>query len=317
MTPTHARLLYVDCDTGIDDALAIAYLLTRPQVAIAGIGTVSGNIDAAAAAANTLRILSLAGRTDIPVAVGDVNRGKRAATVHGANGIGDVTLPDTGLTPIRRSASELLVYLAHKHPGELSILALGPLTNLAAALDADPHLPELIKDVTVMGGALLAPGNVTPAAEANTHNDPEAAHRVLAASWPITLIPLGLTLDDRLDLHEQQRLQLASTPLARALGAMVRHYAIFYIGTFGVPVPALHDPLATAVAIGDVVPLVAPTVHVSVDTTDGPNRGRTTADLRGRFRDYPPQQGAHCRVVLATDRPLAETLVDRLLTIPE
>lgn len=321
MTSVHSPVpLFLDCDTGIDDALALAYLLASPAVRVVGIGTVSGNISAAEAARNTLDLLALAGREGIPVAVGahDPIAGEYsggAAHVHGSNGIGNVVLPRSVQTPVALSAAQLLINLAREHDGNLRVLAIGPLTNLAVALDEDPELPTLIESLTIMGGAALVPGNVSPVAEANIANDPEAAAMVFDAGWKITLVPLDVTMQHT--LAEEDRLELlgSSHPVAQRLGEMLDVYFEFYEDTFGRRTSALHDPLAAAIAAGAVLATLAPIVGVVVDSTTGPGRGQTICDLRGRFVDYPPQPGAHTRVVLETDIDVARHLVDSILTL--
>ena len=310
---------YLDCDTGIDDALALAYLLATPSVDLLGIGTVSGNVSAAAGAANTLNLLELAGAPSIPVAVGahhpqagEFSGG--APHVHGDDGVGGVLLPSSGSMVENETAAEMLVRLAHQNPGSLRVLAIGPLTNIAAALRLDPRLPELVAELTIMGGAALVPGNISAVAEANIANDPEAAAEVFAAPWDITLVPLDVTMSNVLEEEHQQELLASDSPLARALGGMLTHYSDFYRGIFGRSCCAMHDPLAAAVAAGTVTPRTAPVVHVAIDTTAGPGRGQTVCDLRDRYLGYPAQEGARCRVVLELTEDFAPHLVQTLLT---
>ncbi|MGW8565252.1 nucleoside hydrolase [Isoptericola sp. NPDC055881] len=312
-----AAPLYLDCDTGVDDSLALAYLLASPEVDLVGVGSVSGNIDARQGAVNTLDLLALAGRGDVPVAVGahDPLAGSYDGGVphiHGRNGVGDVVLPASGREPVAESAVELLLRLSHEHAGRLRLVAVGPLTNLALALRADPTLPERVLDLTVMGGAALHPGNVSPVAEANIANDPEAAAQVLAADWDVTLVPLDVTMVNLLEETDRKTLLEAGTALAPWLGEVLDLYFGFHVPTFGRRCSALHDPLAAAIAVGGVQATVAPRVPVVVDTTDGPGRGQTVADLRGLYAGYPDLPGARTRVVLATDVPLAPHLVERL-----
>ncbi|MEA5455161.1 nucleoside hydrolase [Sinomonas sp. JGH33] len=314
---TERRPLYLDCDTGIDDSLALAYLLAAPGADLVGVGTVSGNVAAALGAANTLDLLALAGRDDIPVAVGEHDFQARefdggAPHVHGANGVGGVELPRTTTAPVAESAPELLVRLARENAGDLRVVAIGPLTNLAAALRLEPRLPELVAEVTIMGGAALVPGNISPVAEANIGNDPEAAREVLAAPWSITLVPLDVTMEHLLEESHRQELLASERPLSRALGEMLGYYYRFYEGVFGRPCSAMHDPLAAAIAVGAVGLRTAPVVHVEVDATQGPGRGQTICDLRGRHLGYPEQPGAHCRVVLELAEDFAPHLVDAI-----
>ncbi len=310
--------VYLDCDTGVDDALALAYLVASSGTAdLLGVGTVSGNIDAAAAARNTLDLLALLGRGDVPVAVGAHDRltsayDGGAARVHGDNGIGGVELPRAVADPVDEHAADMLLRLAHEHPGRLHVVAIGPLTNLALALRADPSLTTLVAGVTVMGGAALAPGNATPAAEANIAGDPEAAAEVLAAGWDVTLVPLDVTMDHLLDEDRVAEIAVLDQPAMPAIAAMLEHYLGFYAGVVGHRAAALHDPLAVAVALGDVRLALAPTVRAVVDTTDGPGRGQTVCDMRGRYAGYPDVPGARCRVVLALEEPFAPLLVQTL-----
>lgn len=311
---------YLDCDTGIDDAMALAYLLASDRVDLLGIGSVSGNISAAVGARNTLDLLALAGRSDIPVAIGEHDflasafRGG-ATHVHGDNGIGGVLLPRSSSEPVGVSAAELIVRLAHEHPGELHIVAIGPLTNLAVALRLEPNLPALVKEVTIMGGAALVPGNVTRVAEANIHNDPEAAAEVLAAGWFITMVPLDATMESLIEAKDRDVLELSDRPVARAIGAMLDTYFDFYVQFYGRRTSALHDPLAAAIAVGDVRLAVAPVVHVEIDTTQGPGRGQTICELRGRFLGHPEQPGARCRLVLAIDDDFTPKLMEAILSL--
>ncbi|WP_116040383.1 nucleoside hydrolase [Amycolatopsis palatopharyngis] len=315
MTPKDPLL--VDCDTGIDDALALLYLLGDPDVDLRAVTAVFGNTDAGTAAENTLRVLELAGRPDIPVAVGARSNWRGtvhlAPHVHGHDGLGGTGLPAPARSPGTEPAAELIVRLARENPGKLHVLAIGPLTNLATALLLEPELPELVGHVTIMGGAVHHPGNVTPAAEANVHNDPEAARMVLRAGWDVTLVPLDVTMNEVLTEQHWHRLRTGGTAIARFAAEILKHYLdVYQRDVFGVRCAACHDPLAAAIAAGDVSPVLAPKVTVDVDTGDGPARGSTIADTRGRHRGFPDQDGARVRVVLQTDGTFADRLVERL-----
>lgn len=314
---TSARPLYFDCDTGIDDSLALAYLLASPEIALAGIGTVSGNTSAAQAARNTLGLLALAERTDIPVAVGRHDflahaYDGGAPHVHGDDGVGHVALPAPVQEVDAASAAELLIRLSHEHAGALEVVAVGPLTNLATALSLDPTLPERVASVTLMGGAALVPGNISPVAEANIGNDPEAAAAVFAASWPATVVPLDVTMENVFEDAHRERLLASDSALARTVGAMLDFYMDFYVSAYGRRCSALHDPLAAAIAVGTVTATRAPAVPALVDHSDGPGRGQTIFDLRSQRAGALDHEGANVRVVLATDRPLPDHLADRV-----
>lgn len=329
---TAPRPVLLDCDPGVDDALALGLLLRSPEVRLVGVASVAGNTPAPLGEDNALRLLALAGRDDVPVAVGAEQHLTRPYTctvqaIHGEDGLGgaaDAVLPTATRVPEDVDGADLLIRLSHEHAGRLEVLAIGPLTNLAIALRRDPGLTERVARVTIMGGAALAPGNVTPVAEANIHDDPEAAAVVLAADWDTVIVGLDVTMTQVLEESSVAALAASADPLARALAAITDHYLDFYTGLFGRRCCALHDPLAAALVVGLVEPGLAPAVPVAVDTTDGPGRGQALCDLRGRYRgpgwgsaegarqalDVP---GARCRVLLSTDRPLAPLLVERLL----
>lgn len=309
---------YLDCDTGIDDALTLGVMVAL-GADLQGVGSVSGNLSAAGGARNTLDLLALMGRADVPVAVGahdpidDVFHGV-ADFVHGTNGIGEVELPRAG-EPVAESAAEMLVRLAHEHPGTLRVLAIGPMTNLALALELEPELPSLVADVVIMGGAALVPGNVSAVAEANIWNDPIAAKALFEVAWPVTMVGLDVTMLARFD--ETHRLALAAGGVVpKALAAMLDVYFQYYTPILGQPSCALHDPLAAAIALGTIVPSLAPVVPVEVDATDGPGRGQTLVDLRKRFVGYPPMPGARHSVVLQVPEGFGDTLLELLLTLP-
>ncbi|WP_144715371.1 nucleoside hydrolase [Curtobacterium pusillum] len=301
--------LFLDCDTGVDDALALTYLLDVPHVDLVGIGTVSGNIDAATAAVNTAALLAMCERA-VPVAVGahdpigGAYRGG-APHVHGANGIGGVDLPP-GVAAADDPAAELLVRQARAFadgPRKLDVLAIGPLTNLAVALELEPRLPELVGTLTIMGGAVWDRGNVSPTAEANVHNDAEAARRVLRAGFDLVLVPLDVTRQHRFDDADAARFTAAGDPLRVALGTMLSRYIDFYETVDHVRRAPLHDPLAAAIAAGEVGPTVRSTPLDVV--LGGAEHGRTV----------PAADGPSVRVVVAAEDSAADVIRARILAV--
>jgi purine nucleosidase len=312
------KVLLVDCDTGIDDAIALLYLLLDPEVEVAGITSVFGNISAAMAAQNCLSVLDVVGQAGtVPVAKGSevtlIGEIPELATfVHGANGLGGIDLAPPSGQLSRESAAELIVRTARQRPGEVHLLATAPLTNVAVALRLEPELPQLLEGVTIMGGAAMAPGNVTPAAEANIWHDPEAAQAVLSAPWKTTLVPLDATMGEVMSEAQRQAMASSGSPVGRFAAAVLDFYFDFYSAVYGVRSSACHDVLAAAVAVGDVVPRRAMTVNVTVDTSHGPSRGATICDTRGQYKGEDRQEGANCTVVLATDGTLADAVVQRL-----
>jgi purine nucleosidase len=319
MTAASRKVLLVDCDTGIDDAVALLYLLADPTIEICGITTVFGNISAASAARNTLWVLDVAGRTgEIPVAQGSEltlvgEETHRAGDVHGDEGLGGTEVGRPAGTLISEQAAELIVKTARERPGQVHLLATGPLTNLAIALRLEPELPRLVEGVTIMGGAALAPGNVTPAAEANIWHDPEAAQAVLSAPWETTLVPLDVTMREIMTEEQRRSLARSTARVANFAGEILDYYMEFYRTVFGQKCCACHDALAAGIAVGDVVPRRAATVRVTVGTSPGPGRGVTFCDLRGQYKGEIKQPGATCTVVLETGGDFPDAIVQRLL----
>jgi purine nucleosidase len=248
--------ILLDCDTGIDDALALLYLarLVRAgEAELTAVGTVFGNVAADVAALNTLRVLEHAGLPDVPVAIGAarpmVGEAIYAPEYHGGDGLGDTGLPEPAGRPVAGSAPDQLIRLARERPGELTLLAVGPLTNLGIALLLEPELPVLLRQVVIMGGALDHPGNVTSHAEANVWHDPEAAELVLAAPWPVTLVPLDATHAAAVDGDWLDRLAAGGSETARLASQLLYFYSGAYQRTIGRRGAVIHDALAAALAI--------------------------------------------------------------------
>lgn len=307
----------LDCDTGVDDTLAILVAALHPDTELVGVGSVWGNVDVDTATRNSLHTVHMAGRPDVPVARGAARPligtpPVYAFHVHGDDGQGNAGTGRTVGAPVAGSAAEQIVRLARSRPGEIELVAVGPMTNLALALGLCPELPQLVRGVTIMGGAALAPGNVTEVAEANIWCDPEAAAAVFRAPWSLTMVGLDVTMRTTLDESHRARLA-AGGSLGRYVARILDHYMGYFAATsFGVRRSCMHDALAVAVACGALVPDLAPTVRALV-VTDGPARGQTVCDLRGRYMGYPPQDDAHCRVVLEADPAYADVVVDLLV----
>ncbi|GAB2519869.1 nucleoside hydrolase [Nocardiopsis aegyptia] len=278
--------VFVDCDPGIDDAVALAYLAARDEVEIVGVGAVFGNNSVDVTADNALRLLDLYGRPGVPVAVGAgrplVQEPRLAEHVHGGNGLGDVELPAPSGKPVRESAAELLVNLVRAAPGEIDVLAVGPLTNLAIAIGLEPELPRLVRRLVVMGGAVRAPGNVSSHAEANINNDPEAAEAVFAAGFDLDLVALDITMETVATPEWLAALKEVPGERAERTSAFLDFYSDFYAGLFGVRQCAMHDPLAAAVLVDPHLVTGAYETPLRVELSGGLTRGMTVADLRPR-----------------------------------
>lgn len=288
-----------DGDHGIDDALATLLLAGHPDVRIAAVGTVHGNTGAESAAANAIQVLDVAGLPDVPVAVGArrplAQPVHLSALVHGEDGLGGAAVPP-GREPVAGSAAEQIVRLARAEPGRYTLVATGPLTNVALALLLEPALPELVRRIVVMGGALDVPGNITPVAEANVSHDPEAADLVLTSGAEITLVPLDATMTTWLAQADLDRLAADTGRRARFASAILGHYLDFY-SSYGRPGCPLHDETAAALAVspglGRYVEL-----PLRVELRGAATRGMLVADRRtGAAGDTPP-----VRVAVGADR---------------
>ena len=284
--------LVLDVDTGVDDALAIILAFRSPAAEVLAIGTVAGNIGAAQAATNTLKVLDVLG-VRVPVAVGlDEAIGQTlplARHVHGQDGMGDAGIPAASGQPSGEHAVDQLIRLAREHPGQITLFACGPLTNVATALLCEPALPRLLKELVIMGGAADAIGNVTAVAEANIWHDAEAARLVFEADWPLTMVGLDVTMQTILRTTHLARLEASDTPLARFVVAILRFYWDHYSAVLEDPGCAMHDPLALAIALDPTLVTQMAHLDVRVEAESALTLGMTVADRRPlRVPGLPP-----------------------------
>ncbi|MQA93540.1 MAG: nucleoside hydrolase [Streptosporangiales bacterium] len=304
--------IILDCDPGVDDALAIFYLAQQHAEVVAA-GTVHGNTTAEQAAVNTLRLFEMCGLDDVPVAAGArvplAQPLHVAANVHGDDGLGDVGVQEPAGGPTGESAAEQLVRLARAAPGAYDLLAIGPLTNVAVATLLEPELPRLLRSVVVMGGAVEVPGNITPHAEANIWHDPEAADLVLGAGYDLTLIGLDVTMRAMARADWLDAVAASERPQARFTTRILGFYVDYYESWLGFRACAMHDPLAAAVLLDPALATCRET-PVRVELRGEHTRGSTVADLRpgkpGDPDDRPP-----VKVVLEAAVP---EFLDRLRT---
>nr|MDQ3579169.1 nucleoside hydrolase [Actinomycetota bacterium] len=298
--------LIVDTDPGIDDALALLYLAAQPDAEIVAVGSIHGNAPAAQTAANARRILDLVGLTRVPVAIGAwrplAQPLQTAEFVHGPDGLAGHGGAVADLVRGGESAAEQLVRLARAHPGELTLLALGPLTNVALALLLEPDLPRLLRSVVVLAGAIGVPGNLTPYADANTFHDPEAADLVLGGGFTLTMVGLNATEAARADGAWLDALSKSLELRAQFATAVLTHYVDFYTNMFGLRVATLHDPLAAAIALDPGLATYERMV-VGVELSGVHTRGQTVTDLR------PLSSDAHIAGGLAVDRSPVSVVV--------
>ncbi|KAL7250795.1 hypothetical protein ACSBR1_012744 [Camellia fascicularis] len=193
------KKIIIDTDPGIDDAMAIFVALRSPEVEVIGLTTIYGNVYTTLATRNALHLLEVAGRTDIPVAEGShvtITKGTKlriADFVHGADGLGNQNFPPPKGKPIEQSAAAFLVQKANLYPGKVTVVALGPLTNIALAIQLDPAFAKNIGQIVVLGGAFAVNGNVNPAAEANIFGDPDAADIVFTSGADVLAVGINVT----------------------------------------------------------------------------------------------------------------------------
>ncbi|MBX3116951.1 MAG: nucleoside hydrolase [Cryobacterium sp.] len=211
------RKLLLDCDPGLDDALAILLAHGDPGLDLVAVTAVGGNVSLETTTRNALDLREYLGFPQVPVAAGAagplVREARNAAEVHGIGGLGDVVLPRASLPLDPRGAVELIVETIAASPGQVHLVATGPLTNIALALRAEPRIAQWAASFTIMGGSFTR-GNTTPAAEFNIYADPEAAAEVFAAGWQVTMVGLDLTLQALVDDRIKERM-LALGPLGR------------------------------------------------------------------------------------------------------
>ena len=307
------RKVLLDCDPGIDDALAIVFACGHPGLDLCGVTTVAGNVGLAQTTANALSVLEFAGRPDVPVAAGSPVPLLRppidARHVHGESGLGQASLPPPRAQPLDVGATDLIIDTIGASPGEITLVATGPLTNIALAVRRQPALAHQVADLVIMGGS-TARGNVTPAAEFNIAADPEAAAIVFGAGWRVTMTGLDVTLRARANGAIRQRLaalgrlgrdlllpSLSGYQADEATGAKPGHGGEPGHGGGGPdghPEPGGEGPAGEGPAVHDVcaLALVAEPglfgcwpARVEVETAGRWTAGMTVTDFRARAQD--------------------------------
>jgi len=233
--------------------MAILFALRSGKLGLEAITTVAGNVGVDLTTANALRVLEVAGAAKIPVAKGLAKPLLRdriiASEVHGPDGLGNTNMPPPKIRAQPVHAVDLLISKVMESPGQITLVATGPLTNVAMAVAKEPKLTETVQEVVVMGGAVTVPGNVTSQAEFNVYADPEAAKIVFNSGLPITLVGLDVTMKTLLTPSHLKEIENAGTPLAEFIVRVARHYMGFYKRVRGVDGCAMHDPLAVGVTV--------------------------------------------------------------------
>lgn len=275
----------IDTDPGVDDALALLLAMRSPELKIEGITPVAGNVPLDLTVPNALRMVEIAGRTDIPVAAGAkaplVRRLVTAAYAHGENGLGGAVFPEPKTRPVAETAADFIRQIVSKYPGEVTLIPIGPLTNIATALTLDSELAAMVGGIVLMGGSLSG-GNITPAAEFNIYVDPEAARIVFQSGIPITMVGLDATRKTSLTEDHVRTLEGTQNSVSQAAAKIGRN-AINHNREQGFLVgPNMHDSLAVAAFLDPSI-LKFKEYYVDVETT-----GELTA---GETLGYSPSAG--------------------------
>ncbi len=279
VSQTQPKKIIIDTDPGTDDALAILLALNSPEVQVQAITVVPGNVTAQMGLQNALKLVTLAKRCDIPVAGGAQHPlAQKLITAefwHGKNGLGNIELP-TRCQADPRFGPDLIIELVHKFPHEITLVPVGPLTNIALAVSKDPSIVPLVKEVILMGGSISG-GNVNAAAEANIYNDPEAAQIVFNAGFA-SLTMVGLDVGNKTLMTERQvaQLQAAPGPMSNFV-AQVGRFLLNLSQGFGETGTPMYDPLAMGVTL-DRTLVTTQAMRVEVETRGEFTRGETVAN---------------------------------------
>jgi inosine-uridine nucleoside N-ribohydrolase len=245
-----AEKILIDTDPGVDDALAVVFAFASPQLEVVGLTTIFGNVDTPLATQNSLRLLDIVG-ADVPVAEGAIKPlySKKLPTpdfVHGKDGFGEINLPASKRQAIDETAAELIVRTVMASPGEITLVVLGPMTNIALALSLEPDLAKSVKRVVAMGGVLQVYGNVSPVASANILGDAHAADIVLGTDWDVVLVPGDTTRQVRVTDEWLDRLQENAGATGKFIHDISRFYRDFYRSGGVTDGFYNHDPTAVA-----------------------------------------------------------------------
>jgi len=283
------RKIIIDCDPGHDDAMAILLAHGNPEIELCAITTVAGNQTLEKTTLNARRMCSVANITGVPVAAGCDRPLLRplvtAAETHGESGLDGPRFaePTTPLADVH--AVDLIIDLVMGSPGEITLVPIGPLTNIAIALRKQPRLATAVREVVLMGGTHTR-GNATPAAEFNIFVDPEAAAIIFGAGWPITMIGLDLTHQALATPEVIERIGALGTPLAATTVELMHFFTSTYKAMSGFGSPPIHDPCAVARVINPALVKCVAT-HVTVETHGATTSGMTSVDFENRFGREP------------------------------
>ena len=307
----NTKRIIFDTDPGIDDSLAILLALASPEVQFEGLSIVHGNCSLQQAAINGLSVLELANASHIPVAAGCelplVQPSLLTPETHGNTGLGYAKLPEPRTKPQVQHGCDFLIEKIMSNPGEITLVAIGPLTNVALAIRKEPRIAEALKELIIMGGAIRHEGNTTELAEFNTYVDPHAAHIVYHAGIPITLVPLDVTYQCVLTAQDVERLQKVKSPIPAFIKEATRFYMEFHDEYQGIQGCVINDPLALALTFAPEL-CDYQELYVDVDISGGVSMGNTFADFY-KFRNKP----ANMKVALGVrPRDFIELFLERM-----
>lgn len=305
------KRILLDTDPGIDDALAILLALASPELSLEGLSVVHGNCSLEQAVRNGLSILELAGADSTPLARGCelplVQPSLLAPETHGDTGLGYAKLPEPRAQPIGQHGSDFLIERVMSNPGEITLVAIGPLTNVALAIRKEPKFAKSLKEIVIMGGAIRHEGNATALAEFNTYVDPHATHIVFHAGIPTTLVPLDVTYQCILMASDVERLLKIDSPITKFIKDATDFYMEYHDAYQRIKGCIINDPLALALTFAPEL-CDYEKLPVDVDISGGVSMGKTFAD----FYNY-DKKPANMKVALGVRaRDFIELFLERM-----
>jgi len=304
------KKIILDTDPGIDDACAILLALASPEISLEGLSVVHGNCSLEQATKNALSVLELAHASHIPVTRGCelplVQSSLLAPETHGDTGLGYAKLPESRARPMVQHAIDFLIERILSSPGEITLVAIGPLTNVALAIRQEPRIISAIRELIIMGGAIRYEGNTTALGEFNTYVDPHAAHIVYHAGMPTTLVPLDVTYQCILTLDDIRKMRRVDSPITRFVEDATRFYMEFHDEYQSIQGCVVNDPLALALTFAPEL-CTYREMPVDVDISGGISMGKTIGD----FYNY-TKKPANMRVALGVKaRDFIELFLER------
>jgi purine nucleosidase len=272
-----AQKVIIDTDPGVDDAFALFLAMRSPELKVEAMTAVAGNVPLSVTFPNALRLVEIADRSDIPVAAGAssplIRKLVDASYAHGNNGLAGVEFPPARIQPVKEPATDLICRLVRENAGNISIIGIGPLTNIALALRQDAEIASMVRSIVLMGGSLSG-GNVTPAAEFNFYVDPEAASTVFGSGIPIRMVGLDVTRKVQLTDQHIEALRAGTGRVSEAAARIAVAVMKMHRGETSVGSPNLHDPLAVSSLIRPDI-LAFEDYHVEIETTGNITAGES------------------------------------------